>query len=127
MQRDFMSVLIYRLQRKSLESNADNTKDTSTSIQLLVIWEPMTRDVFFVRALLIKHNNTVTWDEDKLRELHAMHLALLRDDDIIKNTCLLDGTTILMATPREIGLSLVTEITISKRSEEDNFMVLLSL
>jgi hypothetical protein len=120
---DSMPALIYSLQRKYLESN---TEDTSTNIQLLVMWEPRTRHGFFMRALLVENSNTMTWDEDKLRELCSKHLALLRDDVIVRNIHLLDGTIVLMATPNESGLSRITEITISKGSE-DNFMISLSL
>jgi hypothetical protein len=116
---DFTVALLYKLQRKSLESNTDNIKDTSTNLQLLVIWRSNSLLSFFSRALLIKSSNTITWDEDKLRKLYSMNISLFRDDNIVKNTCLLDGATVLMATPKRSELSRVTEITISEKSGED--------
>jgi hypothetical protein len=115
---DSMTALIYNLQRKGFESN---TQDTSTNIQLLIVWKPTTSDWFFTRALLIENSHPIAWDK-----LCSMHLTLLRDDDIVKNLYLLDNTIVLMATPRKTGLSRITKITISKDSE-DNFMISLSL
>jgi hypothetical protein len=83
---EFSSALIYKLQKKkrlkySDQSDADDKskKDTSTSLQLLIIWRSNFgyKYEFFVRALLIKHSDTIIWDEDALKKLHSMHLALL--------------------------------------------------
>jgi hypothetical protein len=120
--KEFTSALIYKLQRKKhLESNANNTstEDTSTSLQLLVIWGPITRYSFSVRALLIKHSITVTWNEDTLERLYSMHFALLKDNDIVKDTWLLDDATRLMTTSEWKGENCAIKITISKISEEN--------
>jgi hypothetical protein len=121
---EFSSALIYKLQRKkSLESNADNTstKDTSTSLQLLVIWGLNDKYDLCVRALLIKHSNTITWNEDTLKKLHSMHLSLCRDDDVIEDTWLLDDATVLMTTSKwKVGC--IFEIIISDGTRKDDTM-----
>jgi hypothetical protein len=108
---EFASAFIYKLKRKgSLESDADNTKDASTSLQLLVIWNSNVWYEFSARALLIKHSNAITWNEDTLERLHSMYLNLLdkglRVDFVetqskhypVKDTWLLDDATALMTT-----------------------------
>jgi hypothetical protein len=79
---EFESALMYKLQRKKRfksnnQSNADNTfaKDTSTTLQLLVIWKSHNKYGYSVRVLLIKHSNTITWNEDTLEKLHSTRVA----------------------------------------------------
>jgi hypothetical protein len=116
--RKFASVLIYRLQRKdNLKSNVDNA---SMSPQLLIIWRSDNRSEYSVRVLLIIHDNTITLNEDKLRELDYPHLTLLRNDCIIKNIWILDNTTALMTTSRWEKQIRTVEITISKGARKDN-------
>jgi hypothetical protein len=121
---EFSGALIYKLQRKSIESdsqsNADNTKDTSTSIQLLIMWRSIEKDELFLHALLIKHSNTITWDEDKLKKLHSMHLDLLGNDNVVKDTWLLDDVTVLRTVLRWKYGRRMTEITISEETREDD-------
>jgi hypothetical protein len=124
---EFASALLYKLHRKKQsksndKSKADNksTEDTSTNIQLLVIWGHITRSGFFARALLIKHSNVITWDEDTLEKLHSMHLVLLRDDQIVEDTWRLDNATVLRTSNREVGHTF--EITISEGTREDGTM-----
>jgi hypothetical protein len=128
---EFASALIYKLQRKRrLESNdqtdTDNTstKDISTSLQLLVIWRSNSRyrDGLRVRALLIKHSNAIIWNEDILEKLHSMQLALLRDDIIVKDTWLLDNTTVLMTVSKWREMDYATVITISEGIKKDDSM-----
>jgi hypothetical protein len=142
----FTSALMYKLRRKKhRKSNTNNTRDTSTSFQLLIIWGPHEMSLgdlsicdFTARALLIKHSNTITWDEDKLKKLHSMHLPLLNKGlsndmidlfavhpTIIKDAWLLDDATALMTTAKREEEDRTIEITISKISEEtieDDFM-----
>jgi hypothetical protein len=76
---------MYKLQRKGrFESTEDNTNDTSTSVQLLIICETGGWSGLSIYALLIEHNNTITWNEDKLRELHSKHLDLPNKHYLIK-------------------------------------------
>jgi hypothetical protein len=57
----FKTALLYKLQtKKSLKSNADNTKDTLTSIQLSVIWRVDDNYKLYINTMLIKHNNIIT-------------------------------------------------------------------
>jgi hypothetical protein len=147
---EFESALIYKLQRKKrLESNEDDTslEDTSTSIQLLVMWGSDNWHSLHIRALLIKHSSTVTWDEDTLEKLHSMHLALLNkvspidisgmpgvdysiEDDsfieedrlIVEDTWLLDDAKVLMTTSKWKQNSSTFEIVISEGTREDGTM-----
>jgi hypothetical protein len=100
---EYESALIYKLQRKKhLESNADNTfaEDAVTSPQLLAIWRAIDKSKISIRTLLIKHSNTITWDEDTLKKLYSMYLALCRDNDVIEDTWMLDDATVLMTTSK---------------------------
>jgi hypothetical protein len=108
----FSSALIYKLQRK-------NHPESDTSLQLLIIWGSNTNCNFSVRVLCIRHTNTITWDEGALKMLHAMYLTLLREDDLVQDTWLLDDTTVLMTTLKwEVGLA--TEITLSESIYQDD-------
>jgi hypothetical protein len=126
---EFASALIYKLQRKNHlksnhQSNVNNTsiEDTLTSIQLLVIWGSDNRHNFSARALLIKHSNTMTWDENTLKKLYYMHHTLLGDDHNIKDIWLLDDTTILMTILKWKEENHTFEIIISKRTRKDGSM-----
>jgi hypothetical protein len=126
---EFESALIYKLQRKKPhefndQSNVDSTftEDASTSLQLLVILGSNDHYDFSARVLLIKHSNTIVWDEDKLKKLHSMHLALLKSDYNIKDTWLLDNTTVLMTTSNWNESKRTIEITISEGTNEDDSM-----
>jgi hypothetical protein len=121
----FTGALIYKLRRKKpLEYNdkpdEDNasTEDTSTSFQFLVIWGLNDEYEYSIRALLIKHSNAITWNEDTLEKLHSMYLALLRDGLLREATWLLDDKTMLMTTS-EWKVGQTTEITISEGTRKD--------
>jgi hypothetical protein len=124
---EFASALIYKLQRKkhlkpngqSNENNASK-EDTLTSLRLLVIWGNNSMHYFCVRALLIKHSNTVTWNKDTLEKLYSMHLSLLRDDNIIEDTWLLDNATVIMTTSKWEKMRRAIEITISEGTRKDS-------
>jgi hypothetical protein len=128
---EFASALSYKLQRKKQsesnnQHNADNTftEYTSTSLQLLVIWGYNIRykNKPSVRALLIKHNNTITWDEDTLEKLYSMYFALLKDDYNTEETWLLDDATVLVTTSKCKDMNRATKITISEGTKEDDSM-----
>jgi hypothetical protein len=119
---EFEGVLIYKLQRKKrLESDADSTstEGTVTSFQLLAILGFNDEYILCVRALLIKHSNAIIWDEDTLKRLHSMCLALLKKG-YCKDTWLLDDATVLMTTSNWKQDSCVFEITISEEDRKDN-------
>jgi hypothetical protein len=118
--KEFTSALMYKLQRKeSLKSCVDNTEDTSTSIQLLVNWIVGDGYMPFVNAMLIKHNNAILWDGDKLRKLCVIYrLYSCR----IKDTWQLDNATILMITTLKRRRGRVFEITISEGTVKDGSM-----
>jgi hypothetical protein len=122
---EFASALLYKLQKKkhlksSDQFNADSefTEDSSTSLQLLVIWRFNESYWPCVRALLIKHSNTITWNKDTLEKLHSMHSSLCGDDDVIEDTWLLDDATVLMTTSKwKVGQ--INEIIISEGVRKD--------
>jgi hypothetical protein len=126
---EFAIVLSYKLQRKKClgsndQSNMDSvsTEDTSTSLRLLVIWGFNDNYGVSARALLIKHNNTITWNEDTLKKLHSMYLDLLGDHNIVKNAWLLDDATVLMTASKCKDVGYPTKITISEVIKEDDSM-----
>jgi hypothetical protein len=121
------NALIYKLQRKkhsesSDQSNVDNafSEDTQTSYQLLVMWRFVDKPDVSLRALLIKHSSTMTWDEDKLEKVQSMHIFLCRDDEVVRDTWLLDEVTTLMVMLRWKSGRYITEITISEVTREDD-------
>jgi hypothetical protein len=125
---EFVGALMYKLQRKkrlefNSQSNADNAfkEDASTNLQFLVAWK-IDKLRILIRALLIKHSNTITWDEDTLGKLHSMHLALLRDDAVVEDTWFLDDTTALMTTLKWQKEDDRAEITISEGTRKDDSM-----
>jgi hypothetical protein len=125
---EFANALIYKLHKKKYiesndQSNKDSTftKNSSTSLQLLIIWK-YNEHILCVRALLIKHSNAIIWNEDTLEKLYFMHLPLCKDDDITKDTWLLDDATVLMTTSRWKRDSRAFEITISEETRRDETM-----
>jgi hypothetical protein len=123
------SALLYKLQRKKhFESNDQSnegnsfSEDTPTSLQLSVTWKFTDKSEVSLRALLIKHSNAITWNEDKLEKLHSMHFALLRDDSIVRDTWLLDDVTALMVMLRWKNRRYITEITISEETRKYDSM-----
>jgi hypothetical protein len=125
----YASALLYKLQRKKRlestnQSNMDNTStdDTSTNLQLLVIWGPDNMQDIPVRSLIIKHSNIIIWNEGMLEKLHSIYLALLKKSYHTEDTWLLDDATVLMTTTEWKYVGFVTEITISKGIKEDDSM-----
>jgi hypothetical protein len=123
-ENEFSSALIYKLQRKNIESNdtsnMDNTKDTSTNIQLLIMWGSDIRCEIYLHVLLIKHSNEITWDEDKLKKLHSMHHNLLKKGWVVRHTWLLDGVTVLKTMLRWKYKGYMIEVIISEWTREED-------
>jgi hypothetical protein len=124
---EFKGALMYKLQGKkhlesSDQSNADNifTKDTSTNIRLLVVWRFINGYEFYARALLIKHGDEITWNEDTLEKLHFMHLSVRSARRTIKSTWLLDDATVLMTTSEWKEHGHAIEIAISEGIRKDD-------
>jgi hypothetical protein len=112
----YAGVLVYKLRRKwSLESNADNmsTKNIS-SYQLFVIWKSDNKYECSVSVLLTEHDSTITWNEDKLKELDYQSFNLLRNGRTIKNTWVLDNTVVLMTASKWKEDNRTVEIAISE-------------
>jgi hypothetical protein len=126
---EFASVLSYKLRRKRLfeskdQSNEDNTstEDALTSLQLLVIWGSNDKGEISVHALLIRHSNIITWNEDTLEKLHSRYFAILGEDHNIKDTWFLDDETVLMTTLKWREWRHTTEIIISEGTKGDDSM-----
>jgi hypothetical protein len=125
---ELTTALLYKLQRKNHKSNDQyktdhaSTKDTLTSLQLLIFWGLNNEHKFSVRALLIKHSNAIAWDKDMLEKLHSMQSVPLKDDDIVKETWLLDDEIVLMTTSRWREESHTIEIIISEGTKKDDSM-----
>jgi hypothetical protein len=72
----FGGVLVYHLQRKKndkFKGRSNTDKNTSTSIQLLVIWGYKSHKPYS-HAWLIEHERTLVWSKDKLKRLwHVYH------------------------------------------------------
>jgi hypothetical protein len=127
--REFANVLLYKLQKKRRseyndQSDVDSTfiGDSLTSFRLLLIWKLNNKHNICVRALLIRHSNTISWNEDTLEKLHSMHLPLCKDDDVIKDTWLLDDATVLMTTSKRKKEKCTFEITISEETRKCSSM-----
>jgi hypothetical protein len=126
---EYVSALIYKLQRKKRlesneQSNANNAsiEDTSTSLRLLVMWGPNNGHKISARALLIRHSNAITWNEDTLEKLHSMHLDLLRDNCVVRDTWLLDDATVLMTILKWKRGKDTFKIIITEGTREDDSM-----
>jgi hypothetical protein len=123
---EFMAVLIYKLKRKKrLESNMDNTKGTLTGHQLVVIWRFNDRNNFYVNAVLTKHSNIITWDDDRLKSFHSSNLASYKNNDTVENVCWLHSGTVLVTISKWNQSERKTEITISEVIRKDGSMELL--
>jgi hypothetical protein len=122
------SVLIYKLQRKNHrsnnQSNSDSTfvGDSSTSLQFLIIWKLDEEHRICVRALLIKHSNSIIWNEDTLEKLYSMLFSLCKASGIIEDTWLLDDAIVLMTAFNWEEENHRFEITISEGTREDGTM-----
>jgi hypothetical protein len=74
-QDTFGGALLYHLQRKDnneSDHQSGTDKNTSISIQLLVIWRHKLDD-FYAFALPIEYDATLIWNEDKLKELYHVY------------------------------------------------------
>jgi hypothetical protein len=84
----FGGALLYHLQRK---------EDTLISTQLLMLWE-CKYGLIYLDTLLIEHESTFTWNEDKLKRLWHVHHSrydtysiigrwLLNDNTMLRTVC----------------------------------------
>jgi hypothetical protein len=95
--REFASALIYRLQKRGgSESNTDTSTGDTFSSQLLIIWRSDSVYELSVGVKLIKHDNTMTLDANRLKKLDYPSLTLLKNGCRTRNMLSLDGTTMLM-------------------------------
>jgi hypothetical protein len=96
------------------------TEYTSTSIQLLVILRYDNEHGFSTRALLIRHSNVITWDENTLEKLYSMYLALF-SSEWIEKTWLLNNETVLRTASKKLVFG-GFEIIISEWTRKDDTM-----
>jgi hypothetical protein len=102
--------------------NSTFTEDPLTNLQLLAIWGLNDEYDLCVRSLLIKHSNTITWNEDTLERLCSTHFSLCKVAKTIKDTWLLDDETVLI-TELKRKANRAFEITISEGTRKDDTMV----
>jgi hypothetical protein len=126
--KEFKNALMYRLQRKSHNANdqnvANNTENTLTNFQLLIVWTAYNDYSIHVNAVLVKYDDTIIWDEDKLRKLCAIRHPLYNYYEV---TWRLDNTTLLMTTPMWSGYGRAFEIRISEATSRYNAMEPISI
>jgi hypothetical protein len=71
----FGGALLYHLQREDNNESVhqfDADKNVSTNTQLLVFWRCELNE-FYSFAVLIEHENTLIWNEDKLEEFYHIY------------------------------------------------------
>jgi hypothetical protein len=121
--RESVTALIYRLQRKSRNSNnqpdTDSKKDTSVNIQLAMVWCSDKRLNVYVNTVLIKNGNVITWDENKLRKLYYNRRPSYRSGQIDVDEWLLDDAIVLVTTSKSKE-GRTFEITISEGIRGDD-------
>jgi hypothetical protein len=117
----FGGVLLYYLQRKENEkpddqSNAD--KDISISTQLLVIWGCIS-DKIYSRTWLVEHENTLSWDENKLERLYYVYAGHYEEySDIDPQAWLLDDNIMLKIEREALYGEFKIEIIISEEKDQ---------
>jgi hypothetical protein len=117
-QEESIGTLMYRLKRK----NTDQSDEEETCIQLVIIWKVNNVRDFCAFSLLIEHDKSCIWDENKLLKL-AKHYKLANiQHGLIETTWLIHDNTVLMAkvdaTREEESYKL--EMTVSEEGIEDD-------
>jgi hypothetical protein len=108
-------VLIYRLQRRQTHESTEISEDTSSTIQLLVIWKFSKSKTLHADVLLIEHDEGFNWNEDDLRKLRRKNinrLSLLSDS--ATDTWTLDDNVALMTTFKIMNEDRILNINISE-------------
>jgi hypothetical protein len=123
MNRDtFGGFLLYHLRGKE-NNGTDNRfitdKDTSMSTHLLVIWG-CKLDWSYSHAYLIKHENTFTWNEDRLERLYDVYNSQYNAYSAIAPEAWLldDNNTMLEVMCRETNSNFEIVIIISEEEYE---------
>jgi hypothetical protein len=84
-------VLIYKLQRR----NADEFNE-ETCIRIVIIWEVHRSGKFSVASLIVEHNKSHVWDEDKSLQLIKHRDLFGMQYDLTEETYLMREHTVLM-------------------------------
>jgi hypothetical protein len=115
---EFDGALIYKLQKKQLHKSTENNRDTSSAVQLLVVWRIAEFKVLYADILLVKHDKRL--DKDNLRELYHGNFCRFRlCPDATTETWSLDGNTgLLTAFNTTYRENLILNITISEVERE---------
>jgi hypothetical protein len=101
--------LVYRIQRKHVESAYDESK----RIWLLVAWNGEYTKGLHVRALLIEYNKRL--DEDRLRRSYQKRWPLLKTQpSATKSNWILDDVTMLVTTIKVTNRGYRWDISISE-------------
>jgi hypothetical protein len=92
-QNALKGALVYRIQRKNVASDQDESKH----IWLLIAWSGKHTKGLHVCALVVEHNKRL--DEDRLKRLYQKRWPLLREQtNITKGNWTLNDTTMLTTT-----------------------------
>jgi hypothetical protein len=73
-----VGALIYRLQKWQTYKSTEISEDTSSTVQLLVIWEFSEFEGLCANVLLLEHDKKLEWDEDDLERLYHKNIDQYR-------------------------------------------------
>jgi hypothetical protein len=117
-------VLMYKLQRKRTHKSAEISKDTSSIAQILVVWRISESKELYTNVLLVEHDNSLIWNEDKLNKLyHKNHDWLKEYTDTTSDTWLVDNDIVLKTTFSVKDLKGNPELNISISEENDDYTI----
>jgi hypothetical protein len=107
--------LTYRLQRKQKYKSTQVNEDTSSTVQLLVIWSIESMNLY-ADVLLVEHDKRLDWSKDNLRNFYKMNVGhfMLYPDSTTETWSLNDNialmiTSEIMSEGRTLSI-IITEI-----------------
>jgi hypothetical protein len=111
----FHTALIYRLQRRLSRESSDISKDTSSVVHLLVVWEVTGSDKLYTDVLVIEHDEGFIWNKKSLRDLHLENIySVRRRPDSTTEIWSLNDNIALMTTFEIMNKDRTVNITISE-------------
>jgi hypothetical protein len=107
--------LICKLQRKKLYESTEIDQGTSSTAQLLVVWNFSRSRKLYANVLLIEHDKGFDWDKDSLRQLHCKNIDQFRLCPVTATeTWSLDDNTTLMTILEIMNEDRTLDIAISE-------------
>jgi hypothetical protein len=108
-------ILIYKLQRKQTNESTEISKDTSSAIHLLVVWEISGSKMLYAGVLLVEYDKRFDWNKNDLKYLHRKSFGRLRQfPDSATETWSLDDNMTLMITFEIMNEGQLLNVTISE-------------